>query len=391
MIGNEIIIEDTTLRDGEQAPGLAFSPSVKLEIYQMLVNCGLKWIEVGIPAMGGSELSFLKTVVKINEYYNPDVNLIAWNRGKKEDIKQSIDLGYKKIHIGLPTSDIHLQHSIGKDKKWLINAAKELIDYAKQRGCFVSISAEDVGRTEIEFLEEYARCVEEAGADRLRLSDTIGILNPAAYSNVIKSLKKVSDIPLQCHAHNDFGLAVANTLSGLDAGAKYFHVTVNGIGERAGMPDLCQMTLALKRFYNVDVGIETSLLKKLSQRIALLTNTSLYPWQPITGDNVFSHESGIHANGTLKHGETFEPFPPELVDGSRHLVLGKHSGTASIKHLLKGRGINVPETESGKQILHDCLSIVRESAIQAQTSLSCNDLVKIYNEKLLSAKEEEYA
>lgn len=373
MLRNDLILEDTTLRDGEQAPGVAFSKEAKIKIYRSLVNAGVKWLEAGIPAMGGEELETVKIIRDLAK--DDGVTTIAWNRGVTEDVKQSLDLGFNAVHIGLPTSNMHLTNSINKSRDWLIRQATDLIKLAKDRGAFVSISAEDVGRTEIDFLQQYATAISEAGADRLRLSDTVGILTPEKYANIIKSVKNVSDIDLQCHAHNDFGLAVANTLAGLNAGARYFHVTVNAIGERAGMPDLAQVTLALLKFYGVDLGIKTDRLIELSELVAFYSRTSIHPWQPVVGKNVFAHESGIHANGTIKCGEAFEPFSPEVVSGKRKIVIGKHSGRNAIKHVLEAAGVQVNESK-----LADCLNKVREKSIFLMSDLTIDQLLPLYHE-----------
>lgn len=374
---NDLIIEDTTLRDGEQTPGIAYDKDTKINIYNALVKAGIKWLEVGIPAMGGEELETVK-ILK-NKGLEDNVTTIAWNRGIKEDIKQSIDLGFKAIHIGLPTSQIHLKNSVNKSKQWVIQQATELIKFAKDRDVFVSISAEDVGRTDISFLQEYASYITEAGADRLRLSDTVGILPPENYANIIKSVQKVSNIDIQCHAHNDYGLAVANTLESIKAGVKYFHVTVNGIGERAGMADLAQMVLLLKNIYGIDLGIDTTKLLELSQLVSFYTKTTLYPWQPIVGENIFSHESGIHANGTLKCGNAFEPFSPELVGRERKIVIGKHSGKHALKYVLEKSGIDVNE-----EILPNLLNQVRALSIASRSCLSEAQLISLHEELKLN-------
>lgn len=327
---NDLIIEDTTLRDGEQTPGVALSAAKKVEIFNALIDAGVRWIEPGIPAMGGEEIDALKTMLERRD----EVNLIGWNRGVRSDIQQSIDMGFRNVHIGLPTSDNHLKNSVQKDRTWLLSTAKDMIKLAKDQGCFVSISAEDIGRTEIEFLQEYAVAVAEAGADRLRLSDTIGILSPKQYADRVRAVIEVSDIDLQSHCHNDFGLGVANTLAAIEAGVRYFHVTVNGIGERAGMADLAQTVMALRQWYDVDMGIDTTQLTSLARLVADACGAPTAPWQPVVGTNVFAHESGIHTAGMLRDTSTFEPFAPELVGGKRALLVGKHSGRGVIKNVL---------------------------------------------------------
>jgi len=369
MLRDDIILEDTTLRDGEQSPGIAFSKETKIKIHDLLVVAGVRWIEAGIPVMGGEELETMKALLDRGS----PAKLVAWNRGIKDDIKLSLDIGFKAVHIGLPTSQLHLKASINKDRKWLLAQAADLIKYAKDRDAFVSISAEDVARTEIPFLQEYAGCVEEAGADRLRVSDTIGILPPEAYSERIRSIAEHTSIDLQCHAHNDFGLAVANTLAGLQNGARYFHVTVNGIGERAGMADLAQMVLALKLLYGRDVGIDGTKLKELSNLVAEATHCAPPPWQPIVGDNVFAHESGIHVNGMLKNERSFEPILPEEVGGERRYVLGKHSGRVNIRQVLVAEGI-----EPTEEYMQRCLDLVRNQAISQSGPVSPEQLKGIY-------------
>ncbi|CEP35302.1 MULTISPECIES: homocitrate synthase/isopropylmalate synthase family protein [unclassified Halomonas] len=371
MMRHDIILEDTSLRDGEQAPGVAFSKEVKLQLFNKLIEAGVKWIEPGIPAMGGEEVETLKEMLERRD----EVTLIGWNRGIKEDIAFSIDLGFKAVHIGLPTSTNHLKGSIGKDRVWLIEKVSDLIKYAKDRGVFVSISAEDVGRTEIPFLQEYAIAITEAGADRLRLSDTIGILGPEEYARRVDAVGQVSSIDTQCHCHNDFGLAVANTISGLRAGARYFHVCVNAMGERAGMPDMAQMVLALKHLYGRDLGMDTTKLKELSEQVAVASKQPIPAWQPVVGDNVFAHESGIHVNGMLKDTSTFEPFTPEEVGNKRRYVIGKHSGRATLRSVLEQNSITIRE-----EVLSACLARVRTESTRQGSQIEPAQLLSLYRE-----------
>lgn len=352
---DDVIVEDTTLRDGEQAAGVALSPAAKMRILDALLDAGLRWVEVGIPAMGGAELEFLRAAQSRTE----QASLVLWNRGVRDDVEFSLGLGYRHIHIGLPTSSVHLADSVGKGRQWLLDTARQLVELVKSKGAFASISAEDLARTEPEFLIEYAQLVADAGADRLRLSDTIGILTPEEYARRVQLVADNCAIDVQCHAHNDFGLGFANTVAGLQAGARYFHVTVNGVGERAGMTDLAQAAVTLQRLYGVDLGIDTTKLTALSKLVARECGQSLFPWQPVVGSNVFAHESGIHVKGMLKNTSTFEPFPPEDVGNERRYVLGKHSGRALVEFVFRAADRDFTDDD-----LAESLAWVRQTAIE---------------------------
>jgi homocitrate synthase NifV len=365
----DIVLEDTTLRDGEQTPGVALSLEQKKAVLHALLDMGVSSIEVGIPAMGGEELDFLRYAVDLQD----PARLVAWNRGVREDVQQSLDLGYRAVHIGLPTSSVHLDRSVRKDRSWLLATAVELIKIAKDAGAYVSISAEDLARTEPAFLQEYAGVVEEAGADRLRLSDTVGMLDPQGYGGRVRMVTEVADIDVQCHAHNDYGLATANTIAGLAAGARYFHTTVNGIGERAGMADMAQVVLILSRFHGVDLGIDLTRLTALSRQLTEFLKLPVLPWQPIVGPNVFAHESGIHVNAMLRDTSTFEPFPPEEVGNCRRYVLGKHSGRALVAHLLKEQGIEPEEKALGATLV-----AVRKLAVERGGAVADAELDALY-------------
>jgi isopropylmalate/homocitrate/citramalate synthase len=371
MSFENLVIEDTTLRDGEQTPGVAFGYEDKLRVFRALVAAGLRWIEAGIPAMGGDELRALRQMLA----ESGETTVVVWNRGVVEDVKQSLREGFRAIHIGLPASNVLLRGSVAKDRKWLLQRARELIGRTKDAGAFVSVSAEDAGRTDLGALVEYAEVVSEAGADRLRLSDTVGVMTPEGYDERVRAVREATDIAVQCHCHNDFGLAAANTLAGLKAGATHFHVTVNGIGERAGMPDLSQVVLALRRLYGYDLGVRSEHFKTLSLLVSQLTGVQCPPWQPVVGANVFAHESGIHVNGVLRDPSTFEPFEPELVGAERSLLLGKHSGRTLIRSLLEGDG-QKPSDED----LSACLASVRARATADGGRVTLGQLRQIYSE-----------
>ncbi|NUQ75403.1 MAG: hypothetical protein HUU21_17790 [Polyangiaceae bacterium] len=370
MMRADVILEDTTLRDGEQSPGVALNKKTKVEIFDLLVEAGVTWIEAGIPVMGGEELDTMRAIV---ERCPAGVTAMAWNRGVRADVAQSLDLGFKAVHMGLPTSQVHLKDSVNRDRKWLLGQVADLIKYAKDRGAYVSVSAEDVARTEVSFLQEYAAWTSEAGADRLRLSDTIGILGPSQYAERVAAVRKAAPIDLMCHAHNDMGLATANTLAGLEAGARYFHVTVNGIGERAGMADIAQMVFALKIIHGIDLGIKGAVLKKLSNVVAQATKAPVPPWHPIVGSNVFTHESGIHVNGMLNNAKAFEPISPDEVGETRRYILGKHSGRSNVRYALEQEGV-----EPREEFIQACLELVRAESIARGGAVSHADLLQMY-------------
>jgi homocitrate synthase NifV len=369
MIRNDIVLEDTTLRDGEQSPGVAFNAPTKLAILDALLKIGVKSVEIGIPAMGGEELDAMRSMLERKR----EATLMAWNRGVKEDVKQSLDLGFEAVHISFPTSTLHLEDTMGKDRSWLFKNAADLIKYAKDRGAHVSVSANDVARTEVELLREYACAVADAGADRLRLADTIGLLTPEAYGSRVAAVREVCSVDLHTHCHNDYGFGVANTIAGLTAGARYFHVCVNGMGERAGMPDLATTCMALKHLYGRDLGIRTEGLTALSALVCQASKQPVPPWQPVVGANVFSHESGIHIRGILKNSATFEPYRPEEVGNHRRLVIGKHSGRALLKHILQDNGVEPEEAALAR-----CLELVRSASIRAGGALSVPALQRLY-------------
>ncbi len=361
MFPHGIVIEDTTLRDGEQAPGVVFSVDEKVQIAQRLEEVGVSMFEVGIPTMGGDEVEAIKRIKALGL----KAKLVGWNRGKKEDLEASFALGLDYVHIGLPASKNLLENGLGRSRDWLLNTMGEMVMWAKQRATFVSLSAEDVCRAEPDFLVAYARAAREAGADRLRMSDTVGLATPEKYAGLVARVTKEAGIAVMVHAHNDFGLGVANTLAGLAAGARYCHVTVNGIGERAGMPPLEELAMALKHLYGHDVGWNMKRIPALSDAVSRACGVPLHPWKPIVGANVFAHESGIHVAGMMKSATTFEPISPDELGATRRLVIGKHSGSHGIEAVLKERGREV-SSERAQRLL----PLVRTEAVKKKRALT---------------------
>jgi homocitrate synthase NifV len=364
-----LMIEDSTLREGEQSPGVVFSVGEKVEIARLLVEVGVDAIEVGTPAMGGPELEAIERLVK----EDLDLRLIGWNRGRRSDLEASLRCGLRAVHIGLPASDHHLEKKFGKSRDWVIETMQELVAFAKGEGAWVSVSAEDCGRADVEFLVEYARAVGEAGADRLRMSDTIGVLQPFTAREVFARVTEQAPLPVQAHMHNDYGLATANTLAAVVGGARHVHATVNGLGERAGIAPLDEVLMGLERHLGIDGGCRLDALLPVAQFVAEASRRPIPPNKPIVGRAIFEHESGIHVDGVLKVPDAFEPFMPEIVGAERRIVIGKHSGSSAIQHVLAEQGI-----EAEREKLAEVTEAVRYEAIRLKRPLAASDTVRVY-------------
>jgi homocitrate synthase NifV len=365
-----IMIEDSTLREGEQSPGVSFNVEEKVTIARMLQDFGVDAVEVGTPAMGGPEEDAIRALVGAGLR----IRLIGWNRGRRSDLEASFACGLDSVHIGLPASDHHIEKKFGKDRQWVVDTMQELVAYAKSQGAWVSVSAEDVGRADVDFLVEYAKASREAGADRLRMSDTIGVLHPFKARDVVRRTVTESQQTVQVHMHNDYGLATANTLAGVMGGALHVHATVNGLGERAGIAPIDEVVLGLRRHLGIPLpNIHPEALVELTQYVARASGRPVPANKPVTGSAIFEHESGIHVDGVLKVPDSFEPFPPEMVGAERRIVIGKHSGSGAIQHVLALRGIN-----ADRDRLTDVVQSVRYEATARKRPLNHDEVVNIY-------------
>jgi homocitrate synthase NifV len=369
FLGRTVKFVDTTLRDGEQTAGVVFANHEKLEIARMLDELGIDQLEAGIPVMGGDEREAIKSIVKAGL----SASIMAWNRANIEDIKESLDCGVDAVAISISTSDIHIKNKLKKSREWVLEQMAKCTEFAKSQGVYVSVNAEDASRTDMEFLVKFAREAKKAGADRLRFCDTLGILNPFKTARMVGELVEKAGIPVEMHTHNDLGMATANALAGLEAGATYVGVTVNGLGERAGNAPLEEVAMALKYTMGYEVGIKTSLLKELCEYVARASGRPLSVNKTIVGDNIFAHESGIHADGVIKDPSTYEFLNPAELGLERKIIIGKHSGTASIKAKLQEYGIFIDE-ETAKDILKE----VRRTAVALKRPLLDRELISIY-------------
>lgn len=337
----EITIYDTTLRDGEQTPGVCFGKEEKLNIAKKLDQFKIHQIEAGFPIVSQHERESVKSIC--NE--GLDAQIIALSRTKIEDIDAAIDCDVDGIITFMGTSDIHLEHKMHISRQEALNVCMKSIEYAKDHGLFVAFSAEDATRTDLDFLKRMYKKAESYGVDRVHIADTVGAITPQGIQYLLTELRKEINVDIAMHCHNDFGMAVINSITGLLYGATAISTTVNGIGERAGNASLEELVMALKILYGKDLGFKTKYIQELSNLVSDASKLKIPYNKPIVGKNVFRHESGIHVDAVIEEPLTYEPYLPEMVGQKRQLVLGKHSGCRAVKAKLDECGVKCTKDE----------------------------------------------
>jgi methanogen homocitrate synthase len=366
-IPKEIIIHDTTLREGEQAPGVVFSPDDKLVIGQWLDKIGVQQLESGFPAASPGEMEAVTALAK--EGLN--AKIFGFGRAVKSDIDAVIKTGAWGIVISFPPSDIHLKYKLKMTREEYLERAVTMVEYAKAHGLFISYSAEDSTRADLEFLKKTFKTVVEAGVDRVRIVDTLGAIHPSAMKFLVKEIMRTVDAPIEVHCHNDHALGVANTLAAIETGATTASTSLLGLGERAGLAATEEVILALYNLYNVRY-FDISSLYRLCRFIEEVSGVTIYPSKVVAGRNIFTHATGIHQHGVLQNSTTYEPYPPELVGQKRRLVLGKLSGSHAVSSKLNEFGIKATKKEVKK-----ILSEVKKKSEKRKSVLSDNEFLKI--------------
>ncbi|MEM2099598.1 MAG: 2-isopropylmalate synthase [Candidatus Bathyarchaeia archaeon] len=341
-----IRIFDTTLRDGEQTPGVSLTFEDKVEIARQLSLLGVDVIEAGFPASSEGEKRVVKEIAKAGL----DAEICALARANQSDIDAALSCDVDVIHTFIPTSPVQMKYAVGLTPEQVLAATTEAVEYVKKHGLKCEFSPMDATRSEMPFLKQVCKAAEQAKADMINIPDTVGIMIPRTTHQLIREIKAAVNVPLSIHCHDDFGLAVANSLAAVEAGAAQVHVTINGLGERAGNAALEEVVMALHVIYKLKTRINTRLLYSTSRLVSTLTGIAVQPNKALVGENAFAHESGIHTRGVTAKPLTFEPIEPELVGRTRKLVAGKLAGTRGIQAELEEVGIH-PTEEQLKEIV----------------------------------------
>jgi len=365
-----VIIDDTTLRDGEQTAGVVFGLREKMAIARMLDDIGVHELECGIPAMGKEEQDSIRALVEMGL----NARLITWNRALIGDIRASIACGVNAVDISLSVSDMMIANKLRKSRDWVIEQLRVAVSFAKEQGLYVSVGGEDSSRADTAFLVELMGIAHELGGDRFRFCDTLGILDPFLMYEKIRTLRDaVPGLPIEVHTHNDLGMATANAIAGIRAGARFVNTTVNGLGERAGNAALEEVVMGLKLACGIDPGLETHRFHEISRFVGTASGRPVPDWKPVVGKKVFSHESGVHADGVIKNPRNYEGFDPAEVGLTRYLVLGKHSGTSSVLARFKELGIALSREEAVR-----LMERVREKSQEVRRPLKDRELRRLY-------------
>jgi isopropylmalate/homocitrate/citramalate synthase len=371
-VPGKVLIWDETMRDGEQTPGVAFTPEEKLAIATLLDEMGVPIMDVGIPVVSKEEARGVKTIANAGL----DASIMAAARAVRKDVEACVECEVDEVSVFIACSDLHLKYKLNMTREQVKEAAVRETEYAKDHGLKVSFVTEDTFRADLDYVVElYNACI-EAGATRVVLCDTVGVMTPVGIRWFLEQVKpRFHKVQLSFHGHNDFGLAVANSLAAVEAGVEVPHTCVNGLGERSGNASFEELVMTLEALYGYKTGIDVSRMYEVSRLVEKLSGIPVGVNKPVVGYNAFSHESGIHADGVIKHTATYEPIQPERIGRTRQFIYGKHTGTASVAERLRSNNV-----EASKDQVQALVQLIKEYS-EGKSKIDAHAFIELFRER----------